>query len=207
MEVGLPQNVDPCLLLMALRHHSRFTANVSSARQVPPLLVRGLCGFSLDSFPWLLLSVAVASLSPFCPPISPQVKQPSRHTRWGASPCGLAARDSAASSPVLHCKQDRCHWAGHLPSVPSHAAVQGGVAPAWWGSWPQSHPSARPVLGLPAAVLAEAGEEAVAHGVSVGNILSPIATTCLRQSTPEPQDVACHGGQPSYRPLQPWDTV
>lgn len=54
------------------------------------------------------------------------------------------------------------------------------------------------------------------HNVCIGMAFTcswqrPIAVTispmCLRSAAAEPRDVACHGGQPSYKPLQPRDSV
>lgn len=78
---------------------------------------------------------------------------------------------------------------GWPPSwCPSTHGRVGWVASAQLGSWPQICRRARPMPRLPAVVLAEAGEEAGAHRVSVGNLLSPIAMpmpiTCQRPAVP-----------------------
>lgn len=156
--------------------------------------------------------------------------------QWRSLPLLLTACPSNPKSETV----STTHVSGWLPltvgsmrlgSILSHTTLQARLAPPSWppswcpsthgcagwvasaqlGSWPKTCRSARPMPRLLAAVLAEASEEAVAHRVSVGNVLSPIAVTipitCLRPAVPQSWDVAHHGGQPSYKPLWPWDIV
>lgn len=179
---------------MAVRHHSRFTTNVSS----PPC----------EAFGWLQPQHAsLGACYQWCSLpllLSARPPNPRQNSLYNtciamASPCSWQRLRCILSHTC--CKQD---WR-HCPGVPPH------MASFQLGSWSQAHCSARLVPRLPAAALSKAGVEAVAHGVPVSSVLLPIAVTisimCLRPADPEPWDVACHGGQTSCRPLQLWDSV